>query len=274
MSVARLGAVGACLAVVAVALPATAHAATRKPPGGYRIVKTAVLTLPAGSRFHGQVNCPVGTVPWGGGVITESPDPAVNIADSFPDGRTWIVEMNNPTASDTAFQVNAVCAKRPAGYTVVHGTLQLLPALLQGDAVATCPAGTRPLGGGGFSSSGNQAVATNSSGPDGQNWDLAENNGTVITWNLTAVVVCGKPVAYRVVMGQPFAVAALSRLGSEANCPAPFVVSGGGTFIGSEALQANIDGTEPIGRTAWGSFIGNDSASTLTAVPEAICVHS
>jgi hypothetical protein len=274
MSAARLGAVGVCLAVVAAALPATAHAATRKPPAGYRIVKTAVLTLPANSRFHGQVKCPVGTVPWGGGVITESPDPSVDVAESFPDGRFWIAEMNNQTASDTAFQVDAVCAKRPAGYTVVQGATEPLPALLQGDAVATCPAGTKPLGGGGFTSSGNQTVATNSSGPDGQNWDVAENNGTGITWNLTAVAVCGRPHAYRVVQGQPFTIAAGSRLGSQANCPAPFVVVGGGIFIGSEDLRTNVAGTEPIGRTAWGSFVANASAFPATAVPEAICAHS
>ena len=274
MSAARMGAVGACLAVVAIALPATAHAVTLKPPAGYRIVKTAVLTLPAGSRFHGQVSCPAGTVPWSGGVITESGDPSVDIAESFPDGRFWIAEMNNPTASDSAFQVDAVCAKRPAGYTVVQGATQALPAMLQGDAVATCPAGTRPLGGGGFTSSGNQTVAINSSGPDGQNWDLAENNGTALTWDLTAVLVCGTPHAYRVVLGQQFTVAALSRLGSEAACPAPFVVSGGGIFIGSESLQANVDGTEPFGRTVWGSFVANASLSPVTAFPEAICVHS
>jgi hypothetical protein len=146
--------------------------------------------------------------------------------------------------------------------------------MLQAGSFATCPAGTHPLGGGGFTSSGNQTVAINSSGPDGRNWDLDENNGTTVDWVIAAVAVCGHPSAYRVVDGAPFTTAAGTRLGSQADCPAPFVVAGGGIFVDSEALGANIAGTEPIGRTAWGSFVANASASPVTAVPEAICVHS
>jgi hypothetical protein len=271
---ARLGAVSACLAAVAVALPATAHAATRTPPAGYRVVKSAMLTLPANSRFLGSVDCPAGTVPWGGGVLTESPDPAVDVADSFPDGGSWIAEANNPTNSDTAFQVDVVCAKRPAGYTVVQGPSQVLPAMLEAGATATCPAGTHPLGGGGFTSSGNRTVAINSTGPNGQTWAVEENNGTTLDWGITAFAVCGNPHGYRVVKGGQFTVGAGTRLGSQATCPAPTVVVGGGAFAASSSLQVNVAGTIPGGRTTWQSFIANASASPITATPEAICAHA
>jgi hypothetical protein len=268
-----LGAVAA-LTVPAVLAATPAAAAARKPPPGYRIVHTAVLTLPANSRFSGEVNCPTGTVPWGGGAVTESPDPAVDVADSFPDGRTWVVEVNNATASDTAFQVAAVCAKRPAGYTVVQGTGQLLPAMLEAGATATCPTGTRPLGGGGFTTSGNRPVAINSSGPDGQSWAVEENNGTAVDWGITAFAVCGKPNGYRVVKGAQFTTAAGSRIGSEAICPAPSVVVGGGVFTASSDLQVNVAGTLPGSRTAWDAFIANASPFPATATPEAVCAHA
>jgi hypothetical protein len=268
-----LGALGACLVPLIAALPATAQAAARKPPPGYQIVRGATMTLAAHSRAQGVVSCPSGTVPWGGGILTESPDPAVTIADSFPDTMAWIGDVNNPTGSDTAFQVVVVCAKRPAGYVIVQGPSLVLERMTEGAATATCPTGTHPLSGGGFVNSGG-IVTTNSSGPDQQRWVFEENNPTTAQLTLFAYAICGHPHAYRVVHGAQFSTAAGSRLGSQATCPAPFVVSGGGIFTASSDLNANLAGTEPIGRTVWGSFVANASASPVLATPEAVCVHA
>ena len=271
---ARAALAGLGVLAVALALAASpAAAAVRKPPPGYRIVRTADLALPAHSRHQGEAVCPAGTVPWGGGVITESPDPAVVVADSFPDTGSWLADVSNPTGSDTAFQVQVVCARRPAGYTIVSGNSVTLGPMLEAGATETCPAGTHPLGGGGFTTSGD-TTAINSTGPDGMSWAIEENNPTALQWMILPDAICGHPRFYRVVKGASFAIGAGTRGGSQGTCPAPFVVSGGGVFTASSDLSVNVAGTEPIGRTIWGSFVANDSAFAVTATPEAVCVHS
>jgi hypothetical protein len=185
----------------------------------------------------------------------------------------WIGDVNNPTGSDTAFQIVAVCAKRPAGYAIVQGAGLVLERMTDGAATATCPTGTHPLSGGGFVNSGG-IVTVNSSGPHQQGWVFEENNPTTAQLMLFAYAICGHPHAYRVVQGAQFATAAESRLGSQATCPAPFVVSGGGVFTASSDLSANVAGTEPISRTVWGSFVANGTPFPVPATPEAVCVHA
>jgi hypothetical protein len=266
-------ALGAGLAnLVAAALPATASAA-RTPPAGYLIRQTQTQTLPALSHTQGQINCPAGTVPWGGGTVTSEPGPLVNLSGSFPDGHTWIVRLNNATPNDASFQVSVVCAKRPAGYTVVQGTTEVLPPLLQAGAVATCPTGTKPLGGGGLTSSGSTSVNLNSSGPQGQSWAIEEGNGTLTDWTLTAVAVCGKANGYRVVKGPTFSSLATSIGGSNANCPAPTVVVGGGVFAASSDTAVNVAATFPGNRAEWDAAVSNNTTAATTAVTEAVCAH-
>jgi hypothetical protein len=269
-----LGALGACLVMlIAAALPAAARAATRTAPAGYVIRRTQAQTLPAQSHFQGQINCPAGTVPWGGGAVTSEPGPLVNLASSFPDGHTWIVRLNNATEDPASFQVEVVCASRPAGYTVVQGTTELLPPLVQAGALATCPTGTKPLGGGGFTSSGNTSVNLNSSGPQGGSWAIEEGNGTLDDWTLTAVAVCGKATGYQVVKGPIFSSLANSIGGSNATCPAPTVVVGGGVFAASAETSVSVAATFPGSRTEWDAAVTNSSAAATTAVTEAICAR-
>ena len=269
-----LGALSACLVIlIAAALPATARAAARTPPAGYRIKATLTQTLPAFSSEQGQVSCPVGTVPWGGGAVTSEPGPLVNLSASFPDGRAWIVQLTNATADPASFQVEVVCAKRPAGYTVVHGTTQVLPQLLQAGALATCPAGTKPLGGGGSTNALSTAVNLDSTGPQGQSWAVEEGNGTLTAFTLTAVAVCGKANGYRVVKGSTFSSLANSIGGSNATCPAPTVVVGGGVFAASSETAVSVAATFPGSRIEWDADVSNNTTSATTAVTEAVCAH-
>ena len=106
------------------------------------------------------------------------------------------------------------------------------------------------------------------------NWVIEENNPTTVEWTTFAYAICGHPHAYRVVKGAQFTTPAGSRLGSQGTCPAPFVVVGGGVFVASSELSVNVAGTEPFGRTIWGSFVANGSAFPVAATPEAVCVHA
>jgi hypothetical protein len=76
--------------------------------------------LPSGTQQDQVVDCPVGMVVTGGGVVTPSESTDVNINSSaisssdggLPDER--FVSMNNASDSDTTFQVEAICAE-PTG---------------------------------------------------------------------------------------------------------------------------------------------------------------
>jgi Collagen triple helix repeat (20 copies) len=92
------------------------------PPGpvtlGY--VASAETPLPSGTQQDQFVDCPVGMIVTGGGVVTPSESTAVSINSSaitssdggLPD--EWFVSMNNASGSDTTFKVEAICAE-PTG---------------------------------------------------------------------------------------------------------------------------------------------------------------
>lgn len=101
---------------------AAGPAGAQGPPGPVSLVyvTSGPWDLPAGTQDTEVVNCPAGMVASGGGGFTYSDDTRVSINSSAqlglpywpaPVGATWVVSMNNASASDTTFWVNAVCTK-------------------------------------------------------------------------------------------------------------------------------------------------------------------
>jgi hypothetical protein len=91
-------------------------AGAQGPPGpvSLRYVSSAVTPLPAGQQVTQDAVCPAGMVVTGGGAFTPSTDPTVSInssdwdaTGSVPD--VWFVSMNNASANDTTFVVDAIC---------------------------------------------------------------------------------------------------------------------------------------------------------------------
>src|SRR2546423_613701 len=93
-----------------------AHAATTAVHG-LVVVTSGPLESPAGVQKRGFVDCPRGFVPLGGGAFLASP--AANLNGSFPTSRSWIVDVNNPTAAATTFDIHLVCARKPKLYSLV-----------------------------------------------------------------------------------------------------------------------------------------------------------
>lgn len=125
---------------------------TASKPAGYSI-EDASFTVPAGVDRGASVGCPVSkggiqTWPQGGGVLVSSTSLAINIADTYPDGTFWVVNVNNASSEQTVAGVYAVCAKPFGGYAQVESTTI-------GDGTddveygsVSCPHGTKALGGG------------------------------------------------------------------------------------------------------------------------------
>ncbi len=264
--------IGACLATLAGAAVASAAAphAVRSKPAGYTIVSRS-FAAKAGDESSGFAPCPKHTVPLGGGVIADSsPDLRVNVSASGPFGPDWAGAVKNSSAVATTFHVSAICAHKPKGYRQVESPQVTNPAGVQSKAVATCPQGTRPLGGGGFTSSASTDNNMNGTAPKGRTWVVRQNNAGTTDATIGAFAVCGKVHGYRVVKGKPFAVTHGLEAGSFAACPAPTVPISGGVFSGSQSVFVNFPGSFKSGHE-WDAFVNNSTEGDITSAAVAVC---
>jgi hypothetical protein len=268
-----LAVTGACLATLAGAAAAYASGdapSARSTPAGYRIISKQFAAT-AGVESGGMVRCPKGTVPIGGSVFVQSsPDLRVNVSASAPFGPFWGGDVHNSSSIATTFAVVAVCAHQPKGYTQVESAVVPNPAGTQSQAVATCPAGTMPLGGGGFTSSSSTDNNMNGTAPSGKSWIVRQNNAGTTDATIGAIAVCGKMHGYRVVKGKPFPVDLGLEAGSFAACPAPTVPIGGGVVSGSKSVFVDFPGSFPTGNE-WDSFINNSTEGPITSTAVVVC---
>src|SRR4051794_81319 len=113
-----LVAVGAIAASIA-----AAPAAVAAPPPGYVEVISPLVLMAPGTQGHGQVSCPLGTVPYGGGVFVGTTDFRASVNDSYPSGNGWVGHANNLSPVTQQFDVRLICGLRPAGYVLRQGPL-------------------------------------------------------------------------------------------------------------------------------------------------------
>jgi hypothetical protein len=158
----------------------TVKAVCATAPAQYAVMETPRFSVAAGATSTGDQLCPGLERPFGGGVEQSSESTAVSIDDSFVlveiDG--WQVHVNNRSSASETFRVFAICAAPPASFHLLTGPLVPLPAGMQEPASVTCPAGTRPLGGGSFSGFVSPVGVLGSSGPTQDGWSIAESNAT------------------------------------------------------------------------------------------------
>lgn len=155
-------------------------------------IASATFSGPADIQSSGSAQCPVGTVPLGGGVFSFSSSTAVNINTDDVRGDGWGADVNNGSSAPASFTVMAVCAKRPHHYTQVVGDTVDDPGVSQTLATAPCPSGTVALSGGVFSGSTFTQVNLNSSFPADADvqWDIFENNASSADSTLNAEAIC------------------------------------------------------------------------------------
>jgi hypothetical protein len=182
-------ALGAALAPSALAVPA----------GYTRVFTPAIPVLQNGTDAGGQISCPAGTVPWGGGVGFSGGTSEVgqDINTSAPTADGWRGRYNNRNGRTTNFVVSAVCAAQPRKYTVAFAQGPNLAGTIA-TVTATCPANTVVLGGGNLSTSTDARAYLISTYPSSQtSWTAVEFNGSTRDENLVAFAICArKPKGY------------------------------------------------------------------------------
>src|SRR5262249_30092889 len=154
-------------------------------------------------------------------------------------------------------------------YSVASGAVDN-PIGSHNEAFEACPRGSKPLGGGAFSSSGSTAVNLNSTYPSGNGWRAAEDNNSGSNATVPGLVICGRIKGYNVVVGPEVATPGLTQTGIAIECPAPTVPIGGGVLSLTGNLAVNLNSTEAFDGT-WESFINSATPNFETAIPLAVC---
>jgi hypothetical protein len=268
-------AAGAGVVPAVAAIGASAAAAAAAPPGYQRVISAPVPVPPGSFDSGGQVACPAGTVPWGGGVgFTGGVAGAgENINTSAPAGSGWEGRFNNSgTRPDDNFRVDAICARQPAAYTTTFTTVDNPPGT-QSAAVAVCPAGTRLLSGGTLSTADTVDVQLLSA------WPLGPERFKSVMWNgsgtgqrLTTFAVCGhRPAGYTIVSASGTDTGGpVTDLGG-AQCPAGTSILGGGIHVTDPRPAVTLGASLDDPATQWISEVRNQAPEPATAAIYAIC---
>jgi hypothetical protein len=227
-------------------------------PNGYVLVQTGNLTSSAGQQSHGSQPCPAGKVILGGGVFVAATSTLVNVNSSYPQGNTWVADVNNATGSATTFNVYAICGNAPRKYSVQTTALTSVPVGGQVTVNASCPSAKAPaLSGGGFSDTFSTLANINSSIPVAGGWRVDANNGSGSASFIRGYAVCGKLRGYHVVIGDLAFNAAGTQTGATASCGTGYPV-GGGAFTGSGSTAVAINTSYPV-NGGWKTYMNNGS---------------
>jgi hypothetical protein len=166
---------------------------------------------------------------------------------------------------------SSAVARPPHGYQVVTSPTLPSPHFREVRGVVTCPAGTVPLGGGGFVASGSTRVAIASTFPTANGWttDVDNESGDDTLFDVRATCA-RKPPNYAIVESVPVSVPAGSHGSAFAVCPKGSRTLGGGGFWDTSGTELTLSSSFP-GPATW-EVSGNNTtllASRLSAF--AVC---
>ena len=268
-------AIGAGTVPAAVATNAFAASTATAPPGYQRVMSAPIPIPPGMFDSGGQVACPAGTVPWGGGAGFTGgfATAGENINTSAPTGDGWKARYNNSgTRTDDHFRVDAICAKQPMGYTTTFTTVDN-PAGSKSAAVAVCPAGTRLLSGGTLSTGDTVDVELLSAWPLGkQRFKSVMWNGSAADQRLITFAICGhRPAGYTITSATSSDTGGPDTLAAGAQCPAGTSILGGGIHVTGPRPTVTVGASLDDPDTQWLSEVVNDAPDPATATTYAIC---
>jgi hypothetical protein len=231
------------------------------------------ISIPDQSQMRVTANCPKGTVPFGGGVFTSISSLLLNVNDSFPSGNGWVGDVNNASGETVNGSAAVMCGPKPAHYKVVKAMAVKNPSGRHTVATATCPTGSKPIGGGAAATSSQLFTNMASTFPQGKAWRVDENNASSTGNTITPFAICGQVPGYHVAIGPAGNIMAQTELFLTADCPPGLIAIGGGAFASTSSVGVNINETAPstASNFEWVSYINNDSGVNFTGSSVAVC---
>lgn len=244
---------------------------TPRTPLLFSVISSDVVSS-SQTQVRVTVNCPKGTVPFGGGVFTSSGSIEVNVNDSFPSSTGWVGDLNNSSGATTNAAAGVLCGPKPAHYKLVQGKTVKNPSGSHIVATATCPSGSKPLGGGASATSNSVFTNLASTFPQGRSWRVDENNASAGGDKVTPFAICGSVPRYHVVIGPAQTLRAGTQTETIADCPPNLVPIGGGGFASTSSVGVNINETAFGGlMNDWINFVNNNSGVDFTGSSVVIC---
>jgi hypothetical protein len=241
----------AALSAVVVAL--VAGAVVSATPAAHAVPNPVRVVATSSSSSQSQrvvfANCPSGLALYGGSaqIIIDSGTPGGvvlnSVAPFMSDLRTMlgVAYERGSFAGNWRLRVFAICGPREAGLQLAVG----FSSIVMGQrltAQATCPAGTRPYGGGASISEGQDDIYLERVTP-GLNGYTATGRAPAPVdrfWQMVAYVICGKTGAFS--FSRLDAGSSSSPRELDVACPAPLRVHGAGAEILGGDGRILIDG--------------------------------
>ena len=180
-----------------------------------------------------------------------------------------------PAAGKATTPTIQQAAAAPAKYRIVNSGPLTNPAGTESFGSVTCPVvsgvQTKPTGGGVFISSTSVGANVNSSVASGNSWEAWVNNNTASATSFTVYAICSKPKLTYNVVSTAITVPAFTESSGTAICPAGQRIVGGGVFVNSSDLAANVNEGAPLGNNEWIGFVNNGGSASTGASVQAIC---
>ena len=234
-----------------------------------------ILLLPASKQVVSQVSvaasglgnvmatCPTGSVVTGGGFAGSS---NLQVYSSFSKSNGWIAAAKNLSTSAQGLNAYAECLSNSSGTTQQVFAQVTAAASGVGHAVIACPSGS-VITGGGFASTANLVVYTNSA--SGNGWEVYAQNTASTSQLLNAYAIClsGTSGSTQQVLNQ-VNVAANGIGEAQAACPSASYLTGGG-FAGNQDLFVY---DESATGSTWQVYAQNTSGSSQLLNSYAMCL--
>lgn len=212
-------------------------------------------SVAAGSTGSVKAECPSGSIVVGGGFAASN---NFVVYTTLMDGNGWLTYAKNNSGSNNLLNSYAVCLHNSGGSVSQVVNQVTVEAGTWGHAVATCPAGSIPTGGG-WASNLTFRVYHSSATPNG--WEVYAENNAASSKLLNAYVVCLSGTGGTVQETQTsFNITAGSSSGENAPCPADTMVTGGGFAMQDDLIIYNT--TPNTDNDRWASYARNTGGET------------
>jgi hypothetical protein len=221
------------------------------------------VSVPASGAGHAVATCPSGSIVTGGGFAAS---PSLLVFSTFASSNSWEADAQNLSASGQALNAYAECLSNTSGTTQQVYSQTTASASGIGHVVVNCPSGS-VVTGGGFASSSNLLVYSNSANSNG--WEVYAQNTSSTNQLVNAYAIClsGTSGSPQQVVNQ-VSVAANGNGQSVKACPASTYLTGGG-YAGNQNLFVY---NESASGSSWQVYAHNTSGASQLLNSYAICL--
>ena len=221
------------------------------------------VSVPGSGAGHVVATCPSGSIVTGGGFAAS---PSLLVFTTLTSSNGWEADAQNLSASGQALNAYAECLSNTSGTTQQVYFQTTASASGIGHVVVNCPSGS-VVTGGGFASSSNLLVYSNSA--NGNGWEVDAQNTSSSNQLVNAYAIClsGTSGSIQQVVNQ-VSVAANGNGQSVKACPASTYLTGGG-YAGNQNLFVY---NESATGSSWQVYAQNTSTRDQRLNSYALCL--